>query len=481
MLKGLYKMRKLAIAGLLSINLFATNVVFVHGLNSDSNTFWTMAKSVAQARGESKVLKIGYAHEILPNQYCYDEDDNNISCDNSIFNSNNTFKIIYGLQPNQFKTKNLYFKELNLTDTNLSISSENIVTDNLKINLHTIIVNLSNNKNLSFESQGKELKIMLNKIKNITDDKDFILVGHSMGGIAIREYMQNYFDNNITVDGIIIIGTPNNGVTTADSIGIAGASGKNLMANSTEINILNSLNLDVYKTIPFIVFRVSGYSGGLLSGDLVSGSDDDGVVAASSQVPISAIDSYVINFKPSCDTTQNCISTGGTIYHSNETKNSFIINEVKKFVTSQIKVHIGWNLVSGNFKKFNLKPIYLAWKYNKNWSSYSNDNSLKSTLLNYNYKIFNEINNTKGLWIYSNKTRELLNINNDYNLSYHYQIGWNLAGTNREINVSDIKCPTQSSNFIVWKYKNNSWQLYSKDKKDFTKIEKNSGFWVDCL
>jgi uncharacterized alpha/beta hydrolase family protein len=459
--------------------LSAANIVFVHGLNSNSNTFWDMAKEIAKAKGENKILKIGYETQILDNEYCYDENDNLISCSDEKFASTNTLaKIIYGLKDNQFVTKNLYYKILNLNDTNLTIPKENVLPTDFKTNIHTILINLSNNKNLSFEAQAKELAVMLNKIKNITNKKDFILVGHSMGGITIREYMQKYFDNNITVDGIITIATPHKGVNYNDVLGIAGASGKNLKADSEEITLLNSINLDVYKSIPFIAFRITGYDKSILNGDLISGSYDDGVVSGDSQIP--PFDSYIINFKPYCENNINCIPTGEAIYHTKETQNSLIINEIKKFVTNQIKIEKGWNLVSGEFKKFNLKPLKLAWKYNQNWNAYSNDEELKEKILDKNYSLFNESKYNEGIWIFSNEKRELLNIENNISINYEYQDNWTLAGTNKDINVSTLKCDNNSIP-LIWEYKNNRWKIHYKEKQDFNIINKNSGFWVGCF
>jgi uncharacterized alpha/beta hydrolase family protein len=459
--------------------LFSANIVFVHGLNSNSNTFWDMAKEIAKARGEKQILKIGYEHQILDNEYCYDENGDLISCNDKKFASTNTLaKIIYGLKDNQFETKNLYYKILDLNETNLSIPKENILQADFKTTIHTILINFSNNKNLSFEAQAKELAVILNTIKNITNEKDFILIGHSMGGIAIREYMQKYFDENITIDGIITIATPHKGVNYNDILGIAEASGKNLKSDSEEIAILNSINLDVYKTIPFITFRITGYDKGILSGDLISGNYDDGVVSGDSQVP--PFDSYIIDFKPFCESSvKNCIPTTTAIYHTQETKNPIIINEIKKFVINQIKINKGWNLVSGEFKKFNLKPIKLSWKYDTNWSAYSNNEELKEKISNYEYEFFNQANNNQGIWIYSDKKRELLNIENNNTLNYTYPKGWTLAGTNKELNATIIKC--DEANPIIWKYKNHQWKVYYKEKKEFTTIEKNSGFWVGCF
>jgi len=472
-------MKKTIFLAIFLTGLYATNILFVHGLNSNANTFIPMAKAIAKARGEDKILKLGIQHSVASDTLCYDINDNLISCEDEKFASNNTLNKIYGLKEDDFNISNIFYKliDVNTTSIDYSIESKNKITNTTKFNYHTIIMSFSNSKNLSFKAQGKELAKLIETIKNITDDNNFILIGHSMGGIAIREYIQNDLDKNITISGIITIATPHLGVPVEISNEYFGASGKNLYAESEDIKELNDFNKSLYDKIPFISFVVSGSDKYIWEGDYIIGSDDDGVVPASSQIP--SFQTYIINFKPECsENEQNCISTTEAIYHTEETTNPLIINKIKEFLVNQVKVLKGWNLVSGGFKKFNLKAIYLAWKYkNKKWYAYSNDDKMKKIIQDNNFEMFDESLDS-GIWIYSKNNKELLSLNLDVNNSNVYPQGWSLAGANKEINSIDIKC--ENNNPIIWKYYQNKWLLYSENKKDFYSLHKNEGFWIYC-
>jgi uncharacterized alpha/beta hydrolase family protein len=472
-------MKKIIFLAMLLTSLYSTNILFVHGLNSNANTFIAMAKEIAKSKGEDKILKLGIQHNVS-DALCYDINDSLISCKDEKFASNNTFKIIYGLTEDKFSVSGIFYKLIDIntssTETDYSLNSEHKITNATKFNYHVIVMNFSNSKNLSFKAQGKELANLIKTIKNITDDNNFILVGHSMGGIAIREYVQNYLDSNITIAGIITIATPHLGVPIEISNDYFGASGRNLYVNSEAIQQLNEFNKSIYNKIPFISFVISGYDKYIWDGDYISGSNDDGVVPANSQVP--PFQTYIVNFKPECNNDeQDCIATTNAIYHTEETTNSIIINKIKEFLVNQIKILPGWNLVSGGFKEFNLKAIYLAWKYkDKKWYAYSNDEEIRKIINSNNFEMFNK--SDLGIWIYSNNKKELLSINLDTNNNIYPQ-GWSLGGANKDLNITDIKCVTNNTP-LIWKYFKQKWLLYSENKEDFYSVYKNEGFWIYC-
>lgn len=70
-------------------------------------------------------------------------------------------------------------------------------------------LDFSDNQNLSFAQQATELRAILGKITIDYGYADFILVGHSMGGIAIRRYLMDYGTNGIT--GVVTITAPHLG------------------------------------------------------------------------------------------------------------------------------------------------------------------------------------------------------------------------------------------------------------------------------
>ena len=432
---------------LLCGSIFAQNYIFVHGLKSNADTFFKMAGEF-----NNTIIKIGIEHY---NQtgIC-DMPDGEVNC--SDIPSNNTLAKVYGLVDN-FDTK-FYFKEFNKTDTNLSMDDASLLTAQ-KFNSNVFIVNLSNNIDLSFEAQGKELNNLINTISTNTNNNNFVLIGHSMGGIAIRAYLEYFYDKTKNINEVITIATPHKGVNYSIPSSIYGASSENLESNSEDIQKLNlPANVEVFNKIPFIAIVSTGYDKFILTGDLskpdlISGSEDDGVVSADSQTP--PFDAKIIN-----------VNKG--IYHTDETSSQDIIDIVKQYASKYITLHSGWNLIGGDVEAFNLKDINIAWAYNNGWEYYSVNKTL-------NYPKITETNG--GLWIYSDNEREFILIDNDENSTLH--TGWNLV--KGEINMSNINC--DSGNFeIAWKYKNGEWEVYPQNPEyeTFDKINKNEGAWILC-
>jgi len=453
--------------------VFAQNYIFVHGLNSNANTFYKIAKEVAIDKNISTIVKIGIQH-IANDTLVYNKDDELIH--SSQISSDNTLAKIYGLTPDGVDNYIFYYKTININDNNLSMENALKVESNTTFNTSLFIINLSNNIDLSFEEQGKELSVLINKISTIRNDNNFVLIGHSMGGLAIRSYIQYFKDTNTNINTVITIATPHNGITV-DSSSIFGASGKNLLSTSDDIVNLNTQNIDVYNNIPFISFLIRGYDKSILSGDIISGVDDDGVVPFSSQKPI--FKTYTEIFSPNCDGFDNCIKLSSELYHTDELSNDVIAKEIKKFL-SVIHLHIGWNLISASLKQFNLKNTDIAWKYNTKWYAYSKKH--EASLQSHNIPIFNENNVTNGLWIYSNKEQDFNYIrDNSQNLTF--TSGWNLAGTSVDIIPQEINCDDKYT--YIWTYQNNTWKFYSNEINTtkiplITKINKNEGFWVKC-
>ena len=63
---------------------------------------------------------------------------------------------------------------------------------------------------LPIVEQGKELAAVIEAVKNANSTDHVILVGHSMGGLAAREYLQSpYFKNDVA--GFVSVGVPHQG------------------------------------------------------------------------------------------------------------------------------------------------------------------------------------------------------------------------------------------------------------------------------
>ena len=77
--------------------------------------------------------------------------------------------------------------------------------------LPDVIYNLSNESNqASIYKQGYGLKMAIDAILDVTDADKVILIGHSMGGLAARQYIRMYSSLN-NVAKIVTIGTPHGG------------------------------------------------------------------------------------------------------------------------------------------------------------------------------------------------------------------------------------------------------------------------------
>jgi pimeloyl-ACP methyl ester carboxylesterase len=75
-------------------------------------------------------------------------------------------------------------------------------------------MDFSDNQNLSFNQQGDEVNIAINKILNQIGDRKIILVGHSMGGLAARAYLYKFGADKIA--GLITAVSPHHGSTMVD-------------------------------------------------------------------------------------------------------------------------------------------------------------------------------------------------------------------------------------------------------------------------
>lgn len=169
----------------------------------------------------------------------------------------------------------------------------------------------------------------------------------------------------------------------------------------------------------------------------------------------------------------------------------------------------GWNLISGTFRKENFpQDVLFIYSYSvnnpnlcesdsanrlacqKSWSAFSPDISLNNTLHNLaNIPDILEMNNSQGLWIYSDKNISINAGYNNLNISTsNYSDGWSLGGIGVDISsVDSFACKNNSNHSaIIWTFKNNNWLINNLDNSYFPTVTRfedlkaNSGFWVNC-
>lgn len=95
-------------------------------------------------------------------------------------------------------------------DFKIKIVGKNIQIEDTKIKPANIYTISFSNTELAITQQGRELSVVINRVKELNKVKKVILIGHSMGGLAAREYLQsNYYANDVAT--YMSIGTPHLG------------------------------------------------------------------------------------------------------------------------------------------------------------------------------------------------------------------------------------------------------------------------------
>ncbi len=122
--------------------------------------------------------------------------------------------------------------------------------------------------------QGDDLNAFLDTLEGISE---ITLIGHSQGGMVIRQALasQSQWQRKIRLNGVIFIGTPNQGAAVADFSKRLKALGK------VAPRVRDQLTSDYAKNIPVPKARIGLIAGSALRGrginPVVKG-DDDGVV-----------------------------------------------------------------------------------------------------------------------------------------------------------------------------------------------------------
>jgi len=178
-------------------------IIFIHGLDSDC-TVW--GNNVNTDLMYNSLLSYGLTYG--------GRFDFNLNDDNSNSTSNKLFYPTPGADISQWSTTlvnaDYYF-------LNFAVGSDGSFAPS---NISTLNV-LSNEASIA--KQGVALTRTIQQVLNITGRDKVILMGHSMGGLAAREYLQNpenWTEPNINhhVAKLITTGTPHGGYTGANFI-----------------------------------------------------------------------------------------------------------------------------------------------------------------------------------------------------------------------------------------------------------------------
>ena len=164
-------------------------IIFIHGLNSDSNT-WNEMKDFMTTN-----LGLSYGGRL---DFCLNDNGSNT----------NNNKLIYPATNADIHRYNNY-----------PLTSADFYLINFDVSWIGVPFTNSSNDVLSNEAaivkQGVALKLAIEEILQVSGRDKVILFGHSMGGLAAREYLQNQInwqsDNNHHVAKLITTGTPHGG------------------------------------------------------------------------------------------------------------------------------------------------------------------------------------------------------------------------------------------------------------------------------
>ncbi len=297
-------------------------VVLVHGLNSGATTWKDMSHPISQALGveSGSSVEVGLSITINKDAKCWDafQDQGYIACSElseikgeELFRKNylnsNQYKAeadehIFGLDKGSFTISRINWKGESEPSEAMVYHSEEKREKFLKERLFSI--NFSNSNQLSYDAQGYQLAEVLRDIESITGVKKFILIGHSMGGLASRACIQNENIDGITK--LITLDTPHLGGKSFATLG-AGAypGGKNASVNlAYDSKALKELNDIEHMAGKYEMIEVQhlGYSDGLNGLDILNrGSyydESDGIVDIASQMGLDALDPYRVIFSP---------------------------------------------------------------------------------------------------------------------------------------------------------------------------------------
>lgn len=166
-------------------------IIFIHGLNSSSETWNTSTDYYDTQYG----FTFGGRFD-----FCLNADNNNTT-------TNKNFYPTAGADIAAFES---LIQDGDYFYVNFNVNPNGAVGT-------TVLSNQS-----AIAKQGAAVKVAVQRVMEVTGKSKVILVGHSMGGLASREYIQNsenwQADNQHHVAKLLTLGTPHGGSNASDNI-----------------------------------------------------------------------------------------------------------------------------------------------------------------------------------------------------------------------------------------------------------------------
>ncbi|AWM12520.1 esterase [Flavobacterium sediminis] len=186
-------------------------IIFVHGLNSSSDT-WNTSTNYFDNQ-----YNFTFGGRL---DYCLNADSNNVLANTDFYPVANADIAAFSTN---FQNGDYYYVNFNLNPDG------------------TIDTNVLSNQ-AAVTKQGAAMKDAVQRVLQITGKDKVILVGHSMGGLASREYLQNtnnwQADNLHHVAKLLTLGTPHGGSNASD----------NPLAFFTSVNVRSEAIRDLKET-----------------------------------------------------------------------------------------------------------------------------------------------------------------------------------------------------------------------------------------
>lgn len=292
-------------------------VILVHGLNSGASTWDLLAPKLSKVMGvkDNTYVEIAVNIDINKSSECWDAklEDEKIKCEElSDIDKQEPFRkvfsdsgsTIFGLDKENFDVSTIKWK-LNSYDDSNATEYTFAKFDNYG-KQRVFAINFSNNNQLTYDAQGYELAEIINDIKKITGISKFDIIGHSMGGLATRAYIQN--EKTEHIGQYISVDTPHLGSSLGGKYIGSSKGGRNASVNlavdSKALKVLNSEDSISNKYDDVKVYHL-GYSDGL-EGILDGGSyydEGDGIVSIGSQMGLEALNPKRVIFSPTVRNT----------------------------------------------------------------------------------------------------------------------------------------------------------------------------------
>jgi len=173
-------------------------IIFIHGLNSNSDTWIDLATAMTYHG-----LTFGGRID-----FCLNYDGNNSTANKLIFPGQGADIALF-TDINTLNVADIYF---------LNFDIDNFGRLRSNINFSDVLSNES-----AIVKQGVAVKLAIQIVLQKTGRDKVILMGHSMGGLASREYIQNPInwqaDGQHHVAKLITTGTPHGGYTGTNAVG----------------------------------------------------------------------------------------------------------------------------------------------------------------------------------------------------------------------------------------------------------------------